>query len=95
MEVGLLPIVNISVRLPDLSKHLNAQCKSILGKKSIRDHLGWWSLVEHYTLHNIHIYKWAFELSSNVSDLSLFSGKFQQPGGEVVRFVIILCVFVS
>ena len=32
VEVGLLPVVNISIRLPDLPKHLNAQRKSILGK---------------------------------------------------------------
>ena len=32
VKVGLLPVVNISIRLPDLPKHLNAQRKSILGK---------------------------------------------------------------
>ena len=64
---------------------------------NIRDHLGWWSLVEHYTLHNIQIYKWAFELSSNVSDLSLFIPvKFndQEGGGKICHYSVCLCLLV-
>ena len=42
VEVGLLPIVNISVRLPDLSKHLNAQSKGILQKVGLSLWILWY-----------------------------------------------------